>query len=235
MFKKIVTYFTKIEWTMYLAGLICITIGFAVSPEKNVLSYLSSLSGITCVLLNSKGNVWGQVVAIVFGVLYGICAYFERYYGEMLIYFFLMIPIHIFSIVSWIRHKFNGKKHEVAVNTLKIPEYIFTFIGAVVVTVGFYFLLSFLNCDNLLISTISLTTSITAAYFMFRRCELFSVCFIFNDIILIVLWSLKVSSVGLSLLPSVLAFVIFLIFDSYCYLSWRNMKRRQSAQNLPEN
>jgi nicotinamide mononucleotide transporter PnuC len=233
MFKKFITYFNKIEWSLLICGLLCVTIGFVVTPEKNIFSYLSSVAGITCVIINSKGNVWGQVVAITFGVLYGICAYQQHYYGEMLIYFCLMIPIHIFSIVSWLRHKFNGKKHEVEVNNLKPLEYVLVFVGAAVVTVAFYFLLRALNTDNLIISTISLTTSITAAYFMLRRCEFFSICFVFNDIILIVLWSLKLFSEGFSLLPSVLAFVIFLFCDTYCYLSWRTMKKRQKAQSDP--
>lgn len=230
MLKRVLKYFTPVEWILWLSGLAVITVAFAVTSERSVLSYLSSIAGVTCVIFNAKGNVLGQVVSIVFGVLYGIYAYTQHYYGEMLIYFCLMIPIHIISIITWLRNKFNGRAHEVKINTLHRTEFIMTAVGAAVVTVAFYFLLEALNTDNLYVSTISLTASITAAYLMLRRCEYFSICFILNDVILIVLWSMKFSTVGPEVLPSVMAFILFLLNDSYCYISWRRIKKRQAAE-----
>ena len=231
MFKRFLKYFTIIEWVMWLASVIIITVGFAVTKERSVLSYLSSLAGVTCIIINAKGNVIGQFISIAFGALYGGYAYTQHYYGEMIIYFALMIPIHIVSIYTWLKNKYNGNAHEVKINTLKKWEYAATFGGAVVVTAAFYFLLRALKTDNLIVSTISLTTSITAAYLMLRRCEYFSLCFIANDIILIVLWSMKLPSAGLQVLPSIMCFSAFLVIDLYSFFSWRKIRKRQS---LPE-
>lgn len=227
MFKRFLKYFTITEWILWLTSITVITVGFAVGSERSVLSYLSSLAGVTCVIVNAKGNVLGQAVSIVFAVLYAIYAYQQRYFGEMLIYICLMLPIHIASIISWMRNKFNGNAHEVKINSLSPLEYALTALGAAATTVAFYFILQALNTDNLIVSTISLTTSITAAYLMLRRCEFFSLCFIVNDIVLIVLWSMKLTTAGTSVLPSVIAFSMFLINDAYCFISWQRIKRRQ--------
>ncbi len=235
MMTKFFKYFTKLEWAMWSVAVVIITVGFAVTNERSVLSYLSSLAGITCIIVNAKGNVIGQFVSIAFGALYGGYAYTQRFYGEMIIYFALMIPIHIISIYTWIKNNYNGKAREVKVNTLKKWEYAVTFVGSAAVTAAFYFLLRALNTDNLIVSTISLTTSITAAYLMFRRCEYFSICFIANDIVLIILWSMKLPTAGLQVLPSIMCFCAFFVIDVYSFYSWRKIRKRQNALPQAQN
>jgi nicotinamide mononucleotide transporter PnuC len=168
----------------------------------------------------------------VFAITYAILAYTKAYYGEMIIYLALMLPIHIASIITWIK---NSTKHdgmpEVKVNTLTPKEFAIGGAVACVLMVAFYFLLKVLNTDNLIVSTISLITSLAAAYLMLRRCEYFSICFILNDIVLIVLWSLKMSQDGISILPTVLSFIIFLATDTYSFISWRRLKKSQEKEN----
>lgn len=230
MLRKILKYFTPFEWTLWLGGMTVILISFFVGQDKNLLSLFSSLFGVTLIIFNAKGNVWGQVFAIVFSVLYGILAYTKAYYGEMLIYFVLMLPIHIASIIIWVKNQNSDAKHlEVKINTLSATEYAIAALCTAVATVAFYFLLDVMGTDNLIVSTISLVTSLAAAYLMLRRCEYFSICFVLNDVILIILWSLKLSTDGIAVLPSVICFSIFLIDDAYCFISWRKLKYRQRA------
>lgn len=231
MARKILKYFTPFEWALWLGGMAAIAAGFFIGEDKNLLSLFSSLFGVTLIIFNAKGNVWGQVFAICFSVLYGILSYTKAYYGEMIIYFALMTPIHIASIVIWLKNlNKDAKRLEVKINSLSALEYGIAAVFTAAATVAFYFILQALNTDNLIISTISLVTSLAAAYLMLRRCEYFSICFVLNDIILIIMWSLKLSTDGISVLPSVLCFSIFLINDAYCYLSWRKIKYRQREQ-----
>jgi nicotinamide mononucleotide transporter PnuC len=228
--KKIIKYFTPVEWVLWLGGIAAIIIGFIVGEEKNYLSLASSILGVTCIMFNAKGSVWGQFIAIGFAVTYAILAYTKNYYGEMIIYLALMLPIHISSIVIWLKNKSdNSERLEVKINTLSKKEYIIAAVIACALCVAFYFALRALGTDNLIISTISLITSLAAAYLMLRRCEYFAICFVLNDVILIALWSLKLYSDGISVLPSVMSFVIFLANDSYSFYSWKKIKRRQEC------
>lgn len=232
--KRVIKYFSVFEWALWLGGAAVILIGFFVGEHGGCLSYLSlfaSLSGITCVIFNAKGSVWGQGIAILFAVLYATLAYFNRYYGEMLIYLALMLPIHIASIVGWLKNR-NKKSErlEVMINDISAVEYALFAVATVLVTVAFYFLLEALGTDNLIISTISLVTSLGAAYLMLRRCEYFALFFVANDVILIVLWSLKLATDGAAVIPSILSFALFLLNDSYSFISWKRIKRRQRRQ-----
>jgi nicotinamide mononucleotide transporter PnuC len=226
-FKRIIKYFTPFEWAMWLGGILIILIGFLLGEDKNYLSLLSSILGISCIIFNAKGNVWGQVIAIGFALTYGTLAYTKAYYGEMIIYFALMLPIHIASIVTWVKNKNgNAKGNEVKINSLSKREYVIASVAGCALTVGFYFLLKVLKTDNLIVSTISLISSLAAAYLMLRRCEYFAICFV-----VIVLWSLKLSTDGISVLPSVLSFIIFLLNDSYSFINWKRIKKRQRQNN----
>ena len=54
----------------------------------------------------------------------------------------------------------------------------------------FYFILEYCNTANIILSTISVTTSFLAVYFTFRRSPYFALAYAANDIVLIILWIL---------------------------------------------
>ncbi|MGN0814597.1 MAG: nicotinamide riboside transporter PnuC [Candidatus Coproplasma sp.] len=229
-FFKLVRYFTPLEWSMWLGGVAVILTGFFIGADKNILSLVSALLGVSCVIFNAKGSVWGQIISVGFAFTYAAFAYTNRYYGETIIYLALMLPIHVASIISWLRNKNDKSAHiEVKINKLSKREYIAFVVGAAVVSVGFYFLLYALNTDNLIVSTISLVASMGAAYLMLRRCEYFSLCFIANDLILLVLWSMKIPELGTAVVPSLISFALYLINDSYSFFNWKRIKRRQQS------
>ena len=220
------------DWNLFEILLLFISLTvtttvFLIGADKNVFSLFSSLFGITSVIFTAKGNPVAQYLAIFFDIFYAIIAYQSRYYGEMLIYIFLMLPISFACIISWLRNRKNPQSAEVKINGLSKTEYGVLALADVFVTVGFYFLLRALNTDELIISTISLVSSVSAAYLMLRRSEYYAVCFIANDLILLALWGARVVGYGTEALPTLVTFVVFLVNDVYGFLAWRKRKKKQ--------
>ena len=60
--------------------------------SSSLLSLAASLVGVTALIFVSAGNVIGQVLTIVFSVLYGIISFRTKYYGEMLTYLLMSAP-----------------------------------------------------------------------------------------------------------------------------------------------
>lgn len=85
-------------------------------------------------------------------------------------------PMALFALVAWLRHPYNGNKAEVQVNRLTGKETVFMAALTAVVTVVFYFLLAAFHTANLLLSTISVTTSFLAVYLTFRAKRLLRNC-----------------------------------------------------------
>jgi len=223
---KIKNYFSKAEIVLWTSSAILIVLSFCIFDRENGVTLCASLIGVTSLIFNAKGNPVGQLMMVIFSLLYGIISYIFGYYGEMITYLGMTMPMAVFALVSWLRNPYNGNKAEVEVNTLSAKELCFMWIITIIVTLGFYFLLAYFNTTNIIPSTISVTTSFVAVYLTFRRSSYFALAYAANDIVLIILWML--ASVYEARYVSVVAcFLAFFVNDIYCYFSWERMKNRQ--------
>lgn len=223
------------SWNLFeklflLISLLIIIICFFLGTDKNILSLVTSILGVITVIFGAKGLVWAPVVNLLYNIVYIILSYTQGFYGEVLIYIFMMTPINIAMIISWLKNKSKEDENIVEVNKLNKKEYILLFGFTLVVAFGFYFILKALNTTALFISTISLIDSFIATYLLYRRCSNYALSYIVNDIILIVLWLYAIRNNGIAYLPMVLSFLVFLVNDIYGLISWKKRERKQNEK-----
>lgn len=228
-FNKLTNYFSKTELTLWSASALLILISFFIFDRTNYLSLAASLTGVSSLIFCAKGNPFGQLLMVIFSIMYGIISYTFRYYGEMITYLGMTAPMAVFSLISWLLNPYDGNKSEVQVNRLKSGEIVFILFLTAAVTVLFYFILKKYNTANLLPSTVSVTTSFIAVCLTFRRSQYYALAYASNDIILIILWTLAART-DISYLSVIICFVIFLANDIYGYISWSRMQKRQSQK-----
>lgn len=227
MLKKITGYFSKSEIFLWLSSVMLITVSFFGFNGTDYLTLSASLVGVTSLIFNAKGNPFGQLLMVIFSLLYGIISYTFAYYGEMLTYLGMTMPMAIFALISWLRNPYNGNKSEVKVNSLCKKEIVLMSLAAIIVTGIFYFVLESFNTANIVPSTVSITTSFLAVYLTFRRSPFFALAYAANDVVLIVLWVLA-SIADIRYISVVVCFAAFLINDIYGFMSWQKMKKRQA-------
>lgn len=230
--KKIVNYFSKAEIALWVISVLFILISFCVFDRINYMTLCASLIGVTSLIFNAKGNPFGQLLMVAFSLMYGIISYTFSYFGEMVTYLGMTMPMAVFALISWLRNPYNGNKAEVEVNTLSKLETICMWIGTLPVTVLFYFILEYFDTANMIPSTLSVTTSFLAVYLTFRRSPYFALAYASNDIVLIVLWILASRS-DVRYISVVVCFAAFLVNDLYGYMNWKKMKIRQ--MNMEKN
>lgn len=226
-------YFTKLEILLWSCSAGIIFLSFLLFDRGNMLTPTLSLLGVTAIIINAKGNPLGQFLMILFSLFYGMISYSLAYYGEVMTYFGMTMPMAAFSLISWLRHPYQGNKAQVQVNRIGRKEIYFMWILTAVVTIVFYFILKFFHTANLLPSTISVTTSFAAVYLTFRRSPYFSIAYAANDIILIILWTCA-SMEDIKYVSITACFAAFFINDIYGFISWKNMEKRQTLQTLAE-
>lgn len=226
--KKILDYFTRTELFIWLTSVGMITLSFLIFENGGFLTLIASIIGVTSIMINAKGNPLGQLLMIFFSLIYGYISYSFAYYGEMMTYLGMTMPMAVFSLAAWLKNPFNGNRSEVKVNTVSKNELCFLGILTIAVTVVFFFILRHFGTANLIPSTFSVTTSFIAVYLTFRRSAYFSIAYAANDTVLIVLWLLAARS-DRSYISVVICFVMFLVNDIYAFKSWLKMKDRQSA------
>lgn len=226
MIKKFTKYFTKGEIALWSISVLFILTSFCIFDRKNYITLSTSILGVSALIFNAKGNPVGQVLMIIFSLLYGIISFTFAYYGEMITYLGMSMPMAIFALVSWLKNPYNGNKSQVKVNTVSIKEIVIMFIAAIAVTIGFYFILSYFNTANIVPSTISVTTSFIAVYLTFRRSPYFAFAYATNDIVLIILWTLA-SIQDSRYISVIVCFIAFFINDVYGFINWQKMKEKQ--------
>ena len=224
--KEFITYFTKEERWLWISSVSLIILSFCVFDRENYLTLSASLIGVTSLIFNAKGNPFGQLLMVIFSLLYGIISYTFSYYGEMVTYLGMTMPMAVFALVSWLQNPYNGNISEVKVNHISRKEVKFMWMLAAVVTVVFYFILEYFNTANIVPSTLSVTTSFVAVYLTFRREPYFAIAYASNDLVLIVLWVLA-SLEDVRYISVVVCFVAFLVNDIYGFINWRKMEIRQ--------
>ncbi len=228
--KKITGYFSRNEIILWCASVLLIIGAFCVFDGEEYLTLVASLVGVTSLIFNAKGNPIGQLLMIIFSIIYGIISLEFAYYGEMITYLCMTMPMSIFALISWIKNPYNGNKSEVRINRISRKEHIFMWILSGAVTACFYFVLSALNTSNLIPSTISVTTSFLAVYLSFRRSSYFALAYAANDVVLIILWTLASIS-DVSYISVVVCFCAFLANDIYGFINWSRMEKKQALNN----
>jgi len=223
---KLNKYFSKTDITLWASSVVLIIISFCIFDKVNYLTLCASLIGVTSLIFNAKGNPFGQFLMVIFSLLYGIISYEFSYYGEMITYLGMTMPMAIFALIAWIRNPYNGNKAEVKVNIITRKETRFMCLITIVITGIFYFILKHFNTANIILSTVSVTTSFIAVYLTYRRSPFFALAYAANDIVLIALWILASFS-DIRYISVVVCFAAFLVNDIYGYISWEKMKFRQ--------
>ena len=219
------------KWSMFeiilLVSSVLITVMFGIIFKSDILTVVTSLVGILCALLLAKGLVSGQLVGIAIVILYSLVSYKNGFYGEMIIYIGIMLPMYVWGIFEWIKHK-NSKTNSIEVNEISKKEWAIVSFIAVILFVVFYFLLKKLRTSELIVSTLSVVDNLFAVYLLARRSKYGFVSYIVNDLILILLWGIPVIQGNLLLLPMLMNPVVNLVNDSYGVINWTKLQKEQS-------
>ena len=207
-------YFSKGELLLWISSMSFIITAFLLFDRVKYFNLIASLIGVTSLIFAAKGNPVSQVLMIIFSIIYGVISFSFSYYGEMITYLGMTLPMAVISLVSWLKNPYNSNKSQVKVNIISKTEILFALALTAIVTVVFYFVLRALNTANLFFSTVSVATSFFAVYLTFRRSPLFALAYAANDVVLIVLWVMATIE-NVSFVSVVICFIVFFVNDIY--------------------
>lgn len=216
------------DWALWLFSLTAVLVSNVLTGKIVPTTLAGTLIGVTALIFMARGDVWGQILTIVFSILYGITSWSFRYWGEMITYLGMTLPMAALATISWMRNPYKAGEPEVAIHRLSAAEWVWGGVLSVVTTVGFYFILRAFDTPNLFWSTLSVTTSFLAAYLTARRSPFYALAYAGNDLVLILLWVLMARE-DPSSASVITCFAAFLANDLYGFVSWRRMEKRQSA------
>ncbi|MBE6689438.1 MAG: nicotinamide mononucleotide transporter [Ruminococcaceae bacterium] len=230
MFKNPFKSFTKWEWILWSVSLIVTLTSNIMCGNIDAITLIATSMGVTALILAARGDVWGQILSVIFGILYAVVSYRFRYYGEMITYVGMSVPIAAMSVITWLKHPFREDRNEVEIHRLTKTQKVIMVVSAILVTWVFYYILKFFDTPNLLTSTVSVTTSYVACFLLMMRNSYYAVAYAANDIVLIALWIMATIE-SFEYFPMIICFVMFLVNDLYGFISWKIREGLQAKKN----
>ncbi len=222
---KVLKDWTKIEKYLLFSSIILVSL-VGIIFEAKLTTTISSIGGILTALLLAKGKNLGQVFGVISAFLYSFVSFKNKFYGEVIIYMCIMLPMYLIGILSWIKHQ-SKKTNTIQINNIKLKEWIIISIICIIAFIGIYWLLKIFDTKELFISSLSVVSSLFAIYLGIRRSKYSFYFYIMNDFILIMLWGLPVLSGTVSLIPMVFNPIINFINDSYGIYNWNKLEKIQ--------
>ena len=218
---------SKKEWGLWLGSLAIVFLSNVVTSDFNPLTLVAALIGVTSLIFAAKGNVWAQILMIVFSILYGIISFQFHYWGEMITYLGMTMPMSVWSTITWLKNPSKENGAEVEIQTLTQKHVVGLIISGIVVTLIFYYILKALDTPNILFSTISIITSFLATSLTMLRSSYYAMGYAANDLVLIVLWTLAALQ-NPGYIPVIVNFCIFFFNDMYGFISWKRRELQQA-------
>ena len=216
----------KKDWCMLLVSLAVVILCNGLAGQASLSTRLGSILGVVALIFMAKGDVWGQILTVVFSILYGVTSWQFRYYGEMLTYLGMTLPMAVLAVFSWLRHPYEGNTAQVEIHRLTRRQWGWMVVLTVLVTAVLGVVLWWLKTPNLLWSIVSVATSFLASYLTFCRSSYYAIAYAANDVVLIVLWVLaSVKDPGFT--PMIGCFSMFLLNDLYAFSSWKGREKTQ--------
>ncbi len=212
------------EQILWGTSIIFIGGSFIVSNQNDWITIIASLIGVTALIFVAKGDVVGQILIIVFSLIYGFISYRFKYYGEIITYLGMTAPIAFLSVITWLKHPYS--KQEVKVSELTKKQVIILTIVTIGVTIFLGMVLKKLGTTYLGFSIVSITTSFVASSLMMLRSHYYAIAYATNDLVLIILWSLA-SLEDNMYISMVICFIVFFVNDLYAFINWKRMKNTQ--------
>ncbi|MFI3168915.1 MAG: nicotinamide riboside transporter PnuC [Faecalibacterium sp.] len=225
--QKAISYFTPFERGLWFSSVCIIAACFLLGGQFDALYCFTTILGVSALVFLAKGNVLGQVLIVLFSLLYGYISFRFAYYGEMVTYLGMTAPMALLAAIEWYRHPAAKGKAEVLIIPLTKVKLLRLGLATVGVTVLFYCILGFFGTAYLPLSTLSVTTSFFAMGITYYRSPWYAIAYACNDLVLIALWLLS-SMQDPAYFTMALCFALFFINDLYGFYNWNKMKAAQA-------
>ena len=196
--------------------------------KSDFITLATALTAVTTTMLLAKGEPYANIIYIICILVYLVLCYRNKYYGEIIIYIFLILPMCISGLISWIKHT-NKKTNTVEINKISKKEITIISILIFPIIIGTYYLLRCFNTNELYASTFTFICTILANYFQIRRSKYNLYFFFIEDISLLLLWILPIIKGNISLLPIVINSTFNMVNEIYGIYNWKVLETKQKT------
>ncbi|MGG0656920.1 nicotinamide riboside transporter PnuC [Rummeliibacillus pycnus] len=221
------------NWTLFeklwliISTAVIVTLSFI--WKDTLIGFISSITGIICVVLVAKGKISNFYFGLVNAIAYGYVAYGYGLYGEAMLNILFYAPIQFIAFFAWIKHKksvndaVNGE--EVYAKRLSKKQWIILGVIIAVGWIAYAEILFFFNAQQVRLDSLAVVLSVIAQFLLLFRYAEQWVMWIVVDVLTISLWIVTLVSSGGNDWAVLVMWIAFLINAIYGYINWLRISK----------
>ena len=235
---------------LLVAGLLVTTIFIGVKNPMNWLIFVSVSTGLFMCLFAAEGIWFCFVCGIASYVTYIPSCLAERYYGELVTAFF-MIVVYTVCLAKWKKNTITKtvtiyktgtrrvdvtktpvkkpKNHIVTINKIGIRETVICCFLFIIATAGYWAILNAIGSHYALLNAVCTVSVVLSCYFTYRISRNDFVTTIIYNASLLTLWMLAAANGDIGYLLFTICGVLEIGFALYGFFYWGKLYKKQTS------
>lgn len=209
----------KLWEVVWLAVEWTVIFGVSVYWDNSIMEIISAVAGVTCVACTGKGKLSAYFFGMINIILYSIISYKARFYGEVMLNVIYYIPMQFYGVYVWSRHM-NTETHEVEKREMRFSGKIILVISVIVPIIVYGFVLKLLGGKLPFADAMSTVVSVVAMIISVRMyIEQWLLWFVV-DAVTVVMWAIDFMR-GSDDIATLLMWSVYLINAIVMYIKWK--------------
>lgn len=222
------------SWKMFelvwMAVFVAIGTVVTVVTKDSPLNYAILVTGILCVVLAAKGNLWTYFFGFFNSLGYAYVSFTNGLYGDMGLNLFFFVPTNIIGFLMWRRHLSHTC---VAMRGLPAVHRVLIAGGCAIAIGVLGLLLSRIATQNTpyLDATVTILSIAATLLMMWRYQEQWDL-YIALNIVTIIMWAIRLHRGSHDGVIMMVMWTAFLVNSVYGWLNWKKGAVRQAMPGL---
>lgn len=215
---------------IWMAVFVAVGTVVTIFTKDSLLNYAILLTGILCVVLAAKGNIWNYFFGTFNSLGYAYVSFANGLYGDVGLNILFFIPTNIIGFFMWRMHL---SETSVEMRGLKVAHQFLVAVGCGLAIGVLGFFLSQIKTQNTpyLDATVTILSVAATLLMMWRYKEQWALYIVLN-IVTIVMWAIRLQNGSNDGVIMILMWTAFLVNSVYGYLNWRKGALKHSKLEL---
>ncbi|MGF2616398.1 nicotinamide mononucleotide transporter [Rossellomorea vietnamensis] len=224
------------DWTLFekvwLGLFTAVNVYLFFAWDDTFLGFVTSISGMLCVVLVAKGKISNYYFGIVQTATYAYISYGYGLYGETMLNALFYFPAQFVGLYLWSKHKVKDdiKGEDVQIKSLSTKGWAYTIVSSIILVILYGILLKALGGKSIWIDSSTTILSIIAQILMLKRITEQWLFWIAVNILSIALWVTALVTQGGNDLSMLVMWTAFLVNSVYGYVNWRKLGLKQKGE-----
>lgn len=195
-----------------------VILGVSAYLGDNALGIITSMTGVTCVILVGKGKMSNYIFGTVNVLLYALTAWKARYYGDVMLNLLYYFPTNIIGWFVWVRHV-DKESNEVYKERMTVKQDIIVTLISIIGIFAYSYILKLLGGNLPLVDSMSTVLSIVAQILMIKRYTEQWIVWIVVDVVSVIMWIAALFGEGQSI-AVLMMWAVYLANAIIMFVKW---------------